>query len=231
MYTPGVANPRADQLVWNLPEPPGRKHALTRAEIVAAGIVLADAHGVPGLTMRAVATELGVSAPMSLYRYVLNKDGLIDLMLDAVAAEVDLPAAPGGDWRAELRGVATGVWRMIGRHPWYAELVDSRPPFGPNMLRRAEFMLAVVDTAGFSPAITYVSLLDNYVTGSALSVARERTMLARFGIGSIADLQAFAGELADSSLEHWLRDLPTPTWDTRFELGLDCLLDGIAARR
>lgn len=220
-----------EQLVWHFPEPPGRKHALTRAEIVRTGIAVADAGGVAGLTMRAVADALGVSTPMSLYRYVLNKDGLVDLMLDEVSAEVGVPAEPGDDWHADLRGVATSLWQMIGRHRWYAEFVDSRPPFGPRTLRRAAFQLTVLDAAGLAPAVAYASLLDNYVTGTAMSVSREIEMLGRFGIGSTGDLQSYAGEMADDSLGSWLADMPELTADSRFELGLDCLLDGFAARR
>jgi len=123
-------------LIWHHPEPPGRKNALTRAAVVRTAIELADTGGVAALTMRAVADALGVSTPMSLYRYVLNKDGLVDLMLDEVSAEVAVPAEPSGDWRADLRGLATSLWAMIGRHRWYAELVDSRPPFGPDPAAR-----------------------------------------------------------------------------------------------
>ncbi|MEV4314306.1 TetR/AcrR family transcriptional regulator [Actinocrispum sp. NPDC049592] len=221
----------ATSLVWHYPEPPGRKHALTRAEVVRAGIALADAEGVAGLTMRGVADALGVSTPMSLYRYVLNKDGLVDLMLDAVSAEVDVPAEPGPDWRADVRGVALGLWRMIGRHRWYAELVDSRPPFGPNTMRRAGYLLTVLQNAGLTPAVVYASLVDNYVTGTAMSVSREIAMLQRFGIASTQDLQAYTGEMANDSLVEWVQDMPEMTSDERFELGLDCLLDGIGARR
>lgn len=218
-------------LIWHHPEPPGRKNALTRAAVVRTAIEVADAGGVAALTMRAVADALGVSTPMSLYRYVLNKDGLVDLMLDEVSAEVAVPSAPSGDWRADLRGLATSLWAMIGRHRWYAELVDSRPPFGPRTMRRAAFLLTVLDDAGLAPAIAYASLLDNYVTGTAMSVSRELEMLGRFGIGSTADLPAYEGEMADDSLAPWLHDMPDLTADSRFELGLDCLLDGFARRR
>ncbi|MBE8522703.1 TetR/AcrR family transcriptional regulator C-terminal domain-containing protein [Amycolatopsis sp. H6(2020)] len=219
------------QLIWHHPEPPGRKNALTRASVVRAAIEVADAGGVAALTMRTVADALGVSTPMSLYRYVLNKDGLVDLMLDEVSAEVPVPAGPGGDWRADLRGLALSLWAMIGRHRWYAELVDGRPPFGPHTLRRAAFLLSVLDGAGLEPAVAYASLLDNYVTGTAMSVSRELVMLERFGIGSTEDLRAYAPEMADDSLAAWLPDMPDLTADSRFELGLDCLLDGFAQRR
>jgi hypothetical protein len=168
---------------------------------------------------------------MSLYRYVLNKDGLVDLMLDEVSAEVAVPAAPSGDWRADLRDVALSLWRMIGRHRWYAELVDTRPPFGPRTLRRAAFLMTVLDGAGLTPAVAYASLLDNYVTGSAMSVTRELALLEQSGIGSTEDLRSYAGEMADDSLAPWLADMPELSTDARFELGLDCLLDGFDRRR
>jgi AcrR family transcriptional regulator len=204
---------------------------LTRGEIVRAGIAIADADGATALTMRAVAEALGSATPMSLYRYVRNKDGLVDLMLDEVSAEVDVPAAPGGDWVADLRSVATSLWEMVGRHRWYAELVDSRPPFGPNTLQRARFLLTVLDAAGVQPAVVYASLLDNYVTGNAMSVTREQEMLKRFGIDTVDDLLAYTGEMANDSLDSWVLEMPQLTSDERFALGLDCLLDGFAARR
>jgi AcrR family transcriptional regulator len=215
-----------EQLIWQHPEPPGRKHALTRADVVRAGIAIADAEGVSGLTMRAVADALGGVTPMSLYRYVLNKDGLVDLMLDAVSAEVDVPAEPGADWQADLRGVASSMWQMIGRHRWYAELVDSRPPLGPDTLRRSGFLLSVFDRAGLTPPVAFVSLLENYVTGAAMSVTREIEMFTRFEIRSMDDLQPYLDNLGVD-----LGEMPMFTGDDRFELGLDCLLIGMATKR
>jgi len=226
-----MAKPPAAPPIWTLPAPPTRSWGLDRSEIVQTAIRLADADGTGIPPMRAIAKELGASTPMSLYRYVHSKDGLVDLMLDAVSAEVAVPATPSGDWRADLRGLALSLWSMIGRHRWYAELVDGRPPFGPHTLRRAAFLLSVLDGAGLSPAVAYASLLDNYVTGTAMSVSRELVLLESFGIGSTEDLQAYAPEMADDSLATWLADMPDLTADGRFELGLDCLLDGFAQRR
>ncbi|HEY4457504.1 MAG TPA: TetR/AcrR family transcriptional regulator [Pseudonocardiaceae bacterium] len=215
-----------EQLIWQWPEPPGRKHALTRADVVRAAIAIADADGVPGLTMRAVADALGGVTPMSLYRYVLNKDGLVDLMLDEVSTEVAVPDEPGEDWLADLRGVAASLWQMIGRHRWYAELVDSRPPFGPLTLRRSGFLLSVFGKAGLTPPVVFVSLLENYVTGAAMSVSREIEMLTRFNIRSVQDLQPYLDNAAVD-----FGEMPEFTGDDRFELGLDCLLAGMAAKR
>ena len=113
-------------LVWTLPEPPGRPAAsLSRPAILAAALAVADAEGARALTMRRVATELGSSTPMSLYRYVGSKDGLVDLMIDAVYGEVGLPERPSGDWRADLEPLTRRTWAVIQHHLWFGELVHT----------------------------------------------------------------------------------------------------------
>ena len=37
---------------------------------------------------------------------------------------------------------------MTKRHPWYAALYHTRPPAGPHMMRRLEFMLQVLTAQG-----------------------------------------------------------------------------------
>ena len=66
---------------------------------------------------------------MALYRYVSSKDGLIDLMLDHVIAEVGAPERPSRSWRADVRAIAARTWETVMRHGWYAQLVYSRPPW------------------------------------------------------------------------------------------------------
>jgi AcrR family transcriptional regulator len=225
-------------LIWN--RPPPRRRALGREEIVAAAIGLADEAGVDALTMKAVAARLGPYTPMALYRYVHNKEGLVDLMLDAAAAEIPLPAHPGDDWRADLRAVAVETRRMLGRHPWYALLIHSRPPAGPHIMRRLEFMLAVLVRQGatVAEAMTYAALLDRHVFGSGLQEAEEARFSRRYGLDDGATLYAAFATLhdlaaADGNLPHltgWLARPEGATAEERFQLGMDFLLDGIARR-
>ncbi|GAA1030626.1 MULTISPECIES: TetR/AcrR family transcriptional regulator [Amycolatopsis] len=177
--------------IWLLPEPPERGWGLGRVDIVHAAVRLADHGGAEALTMRAVAKELGASTPMSLYRYVHSKDGLVDLMLDLANSEVRTPEVPGEDWRGELTAVAVDTWTMTKRHPWYARLVHQRPPAGPNASRRTEFVLATFDRLGqdLSSALGYARLLDGYVTGQALQWAEERAMWQRNAFVDVVDVQ------------------------------------------
>ncbi|WP_051940926.1 TetR/AcrR family transcriptional regulator [Phaeacidiphilus oryzae] len=119
--------------IWLRPEraATGRPAERSRAEITAAAIALADEEGLEAVTMRRVAARLGTGAA-SLYRYVANRDDLLDLMTDEVAAEYDLPAEPSGDPVADLVGIALQARELMLRHRWLGPLVVARPVLGPN---------------------------------------------------------------------------------------------------
>jgi AcrR family transcriptional regulator len=225
--------------IWTQPSPPPRQRALGREEIVVAAVALADEAGAAGLTMKAVAARLGTYSPMALYRYVYSKDGLVDLMLDAATAEIAVPARPGVDWRADLHALIVDTRQMIKRHGWYAQLIHTRPPAGPHLMRRLEFMLAVLveRAVPVDLAMTYSALLDRHVFGSGLQEAHEAQMNIRHGLDSAQALAAAFATVhdlaADRALTHltgWLAHPAGPGPDEQFDLGLAFLLDGIAAR-
>ena len=82
----------------------GDAPARTGPAIVAAAIAVADAEGSTPSSMRRLARSLGYEV-MSLYNHVANKDELLSLMVDAVAAEVD-PADPAAPPLAAVRAIA-----------------------------------------------------------------------------------------------------------------------------
>jgi len=227
-------------LIWTQPAPRRRQSPLERDDIVRAAIAVADEGGPQALTMAAVAKRLGPYTPMALYRHVMSKDGLVDLMLDAVTAEIPLPSVPGADWRADLHAVATGSWDAVKRHLWFAQLAPTRPPLGPHMMRRTEFVLQVLVHQGatLGEAMTYAALLDRHVLGSAQQEAEELAMRRRHGIHTPQQLAAAvtaARELAAAGGRHpllarWMEAPSGPDADGRFELSLAFLIDGIAAR-
>jgi AcrR family transcriptional regulator len=225
-------------LIWLQPPPP-RPRELSREQIVRAAIAVADDGGAAALTMAAVAKRLGSYSAMALYRYVSSKDGLIDLMLDHVISEVELPSAPHHHWRAEIHALAAGSWDMVMRHGWYAQLVYSRPPLGPNMMRRTETMLQILTSRGASAvdAMTYAAVIDRHIFGSALQAVEERAMEQRYGIAnadelahSIATFKNLAETSGNLILAKWMTDPHIATPTEQFELGLGFLLDGIAAQ-
>ncbi len=231
-----ISGPAA--LIWTQPAPPPRQRSLDREAIVAAAMALADEAGPGALTMKKVAGRLGPYSPMALYRYVHSKDGLVDLMLDAAAAEIEVPTRPGRDWRSDLRTLALETRHMTRRHPWFAMLIHTRPPVGPALMTRLEFMLTVLTDRGATPAeaMTYSALVDRHIFGSGLQEAEEAEMSRRHGLDDPAALVAELAavyELAAADHPHlatWLAEPSGPTVDEQFDLGLGFLLDGIAGR-
>jgi AcrR family transcriptional regulator len=201
---------------------------LDRTRIVDAAIAVADESGAAAVTMKAVASRLGCT-PMALYRYVRNKDGLTDLMLDRGAAEV--PPAEG-PWRPALHALSLETRAMIKRHPWYAELVHTRPPAGPHQMGRLEFMLTTLTAAGatLAEALTYSAMLDRHVFGSGLQEATEsRVETPAAMTAALTDMLARA-EGRFPNLAAWLSAPSGPPPDDQFEMVLNFLLDGIATR-
>ncbi|MGN6503050.1 MAG: TetR/AcrR family transcriptional regulator [Pseudolysinimonas sp.] len=144
---------------------------LSTQRVVAEAVRLADREGAEGLSMRRLASVLGAGA-MSLYRYVANKEELLDAMIDVVFAEIELPDADG-DWRAAMRAEAVSTRDVLARHPWATPLMESRTTPGPANLRHREAVTACLRKAGFSVAMaTHANwMLNSYVYGYALQTA------------------------------------------------------------
>ncbi|GEK79676.1 TetR/AcrR family transcriptional regulator [Agrococcus baldri] len=138
------ALPHAHAVTWGVAALPhrGPKRELSTERIVEAAIEIADADGLEAVSMGRVAASLG-AAPMSLYRYVTGKDGLLLLMYDA-ASEVVVPGA-GSTWRERLREWAMFVRASYDAHPWLADLPPSSIPTTPNRLAILEAGLAAIE--------------------------------------------------------------------------------------
>jgi AcrR family transcriptional regulator len=146
------------QLIWLRPERGARgpAPAHSRAEIAGVAVELADAEGLAGVSMRKVAAALGTGA-MSLYNYVPGKGQLYDLMVDAVAAEMEPSERPSGDPRADLAEFARRGVALLRRHPWLPPLVSTRLTIGPNSLRQLEYFLGIMSGVDV-PAVTKMEL-------------------------------------------------------------------------
>jgi AcrR family transcriptional regulator len=213
---------------------------LSQDAIVRAAIDVADAGGPEALTMQSVAQALGAFTPMSLYRYVCSKEGLIDLMLDAVLAEAAPSERSSGEWSTDVYKLELRMWESMMRHPWFAQLVHTRPPLGPNALRRTEYLLDVFTNLGadLGTAMGYLSLVERLVIGLALQVGEEARADLQVDVASEASayaalepLRQVIGDRADYPLlARWAAAPSGPTPMEQLELGLRMLLDGIAAR-
>jgi AcrR family transcriptional regulator len=99
-------------------------------------LAVIGADGVDALTMRALATRLGV-VPGALYRHVRNKEQLRDLVLDGVLAEVDCQVDHRLAWTERVKVLAHRLRTVLEKHPGIAGLLKTRDPLGPHSLALA----------------------------------------------------------------------------------------------
>ena len=76
---------------------------LSRERVLAAAVALVDGHGLPALTMRRLAVDLGVEA-MSLYYHLPGKEGLLDGLVETVVDEIDAAVGRLAGRRRRLAG-------------------------------------------------------------------------------------------------------------------------------
>jgi len=133
----GTGDPaRSMVLLWRTPQGAegtgmqrrrGPKAGLSVDRIVTEAIEVVDTEGFAALSMRRVASALGVGT-MSLYTHVPGKGELVDLMFDAVLGELYAGDDDGSaGWRARLEHVAVANWALYRRHPWAVHVATGRP--------------------------------------------------------------------------------------------------------
>ncbi|MGW0801057.1 TetR/AcrR family transcriptional regulator [Streptomyces sp. NPDC002692] len=222
-------------LVWERPEPPDRPvpAPLSRDRIVRAAIRLADADGLDAVSLRKVATALDVR-PMRLYGYIAGKEELLDLMVDAVHAEI----RPAGDGRREvLRSLAESTRRAAHAHEWLADLLGGRPQLGPQALATGESVVAALDGVDLDDIMPVVAAVNAYAIGAVRREIAERRAERATGMDE-RRWQVALGPYLERTfatgrfpvLATVVRDAAHLDADRTFRLGLDCLLDGIEAR-
>ncbi len=222
------------------------REPLSRERVLAAAVALADAEGVPALTMRRLAGELGVEA-MSLYYHLPGKTGLLDGLVETVVAEVDEAVRHSdasrkgrrkGDWRATIRRWFLAAREVMLRHPWAPALIGQSRGIPPGVYGYYERILATLIEAGFTYRIAHRAL---HSFGSMpLGFVQELFSpgSADAGTGEDEDAEAQLAAMAEAlphlaamvAAELHAATDPTLGWcdsQVEFEFTLDLLLDGL----
>ncbi|GAA2401009.1 TetR/AcrR family transcriptional regulator C-terminal domain-containing protein [Streptomyces glaucosporus] len=135
-----------------------RPRSLTPTQLATAALAVIDRDGLAGLSMRAVAKELGVST-MALYRYVEDREQLeelvVELVICAAAAEPPPAELP---WRERLGILAVRLRDAVAAHPSAVPLTLTHRHTSPGLLRWSETVLAVLAEAGFEDGRRTVAL-------------------------------------------------------------------------
>lgn len=209
---------------------------LSRARIVAEAIALADREGIDAVSMRRLATGLGVD-PMSIYHHVRDKGDLLDGMADAVVAAIETVAPTGAGWHAELRALILSARRELLRHPWSARVLESRPQAGPATIAHVDRVLGILRGAGMSLELAHHALhaLGTRLLGFSDSLFDDTAPAAADPVVVAAQARAWAdtmphvAELAVAATHDGV--LGVCDDDGEFVFALDLLLEGLERRR
>jgi hypothetical protein len=197
---------------------------VTRQAVAEAAAELAAAEGLEALSVRQVATRLGVWPTTVMHHAGGSREGLITLLIEHLAAGIR--TEPDGDWRSRLTVLAAEIRRIALAHRGLADEVLRSGATGPQALRLADAILAALEDAGLAEDATQdaYDVFLTYVLGSAGRQATASTP---------ARWQGFERALGDSDAYPALRRAigSSRDDDARFAGGLALVLDAIAARR
>jgi AcrR family transcriptional regulator len=105
---------------------------------------------------------------MTIYRYLDDKDALLDGVVEQVWNEVSATFGPGVEWDSALRGYAEALRASLRAHPRAAPLLLTRPVMARASLVAFEALIELLREAGFDDqsaarlvrAVTMVVLSD-----------------------------------------------------------------------
>ena len=227
--------------IWTRTRPSApAKETLTRQQIVQAALEMLDTDGLAGLSMRKLAAKLG-SGATSLYWHVETKDDLIDLIIDQIYAEIDVPEPELAGWRGGATLFGHSIRATVLRHPWLPEVIHTRPSLGPNAMSLGSRGLVLFGAAGFTGRkVDYaMGAVMAYVLGSVSAEVGVRAAVEKTG-QSMEDWTKQVVELAaanagdktpmDESLRWRSAADVSALHNEHFAFGLDAVLDGLEAQ-
>ena len=142
---------------------PGPARRFDLSEIDEAALRVVEESGFAGLSLRAVARELGITAA-ALYTYLDNGDELRQRVIDLVIARHTDTLVWPEDWRGALRTFALGLRDLLAANPAMIEAFAAGVVLTPMARDVAEQVIRRLVGAGMSPAAAF----EAYTTVHAL---------------------------------------------------------------
>lgn len=215
---------------------PRRSEPIDQEAIVAAALRILDADGLDALTMRRLADELDTGAA-TLYWHVGSKDGLLDLLLDRIIGEQEVPDPEPERWQEQLKQVGRTMRATIRRHRDVVRISIGRIPFGPHAVAYSERVLAILRAGGVPDELAVVGffLLISIVNGFTIDETGDPAQpdeqptyedAARMVQGYVSSLPSDRFPNLVALADHFA----VGDTDARFELLLDLYVDGLAKR-
>ena len=187
----------------------GGRHRLSRELILDTVLAMADESGLERVSMRRVASRLGVEA-MSLYNHVSNKADILDGLVERLVLEIRVESHEGEPWQEALRRLAAEYRSLANAHRMTFTLLATRPLSTAASMKHVEPLFTLLGRAGFSvpdrvlALTTYFTFLNGYLLAEVGTVPGHAdvpepralsALLAAAGEGTVAaDLQGLPAE-------------------------------------
>jgi TetR/AcrR family tetracycline transcriptional repressor len=216
--------------------PPLARGELSRERILDAAEALIDREGDGALTFRRLGAELGVD-PTAAYRHFRNKDDLLlalgDRLLGEAMARGTAELPPDAEWRTVLSTAAHSLRNTLLRHPRLASLISVRITQGEHEAKAIESGLASLAATGLSQR-EIVGVQRAFADTLLAWCAFSASYLGLSAEAKARDAAAWAttySQLPTDEYPHIHAAQPYfDQFDDTFDLALELLLDGIAAR-
>ena len=210
------------------------KAPLSEDAVVDAALAILKSDGVDAVTMRRVAAALDTGAA-SLYVYVPGREGLLQAMLDRVAATIELETPDPSRWRAQLYSLLERTRRALVAHPGIAGMTLADSPTTDAVLRLTENLLGILLAGGLDPqsAAWACDIFVSLVT----AVAREDDVRRARGRTDDGDRQEPVDELQETFaglpperfplLAAHAAQMVAGDADERFRFAIDVVVEGV----
>jgi len=207
---------------------------LSRQRLIEEALKLLQESGLAGLSTRRLAEKLDVQSP-ALYWHVRGKDELLQLVADAICAQMVLPAHDRPP-RERLEAIAHEYRRVLTAYQDAPRLFAEQPPVGPSRIKLYDAAVgALLDTGFDAPdAIAMATFYRHYLLGMIIEEVRDQqpghgqAPFSAFALGveltRLGDAAHAFQNLAGAS-----NVLTSMSPDSLFAMGLNVLLDGLNA--
>ncbi|MCV7357682.1 TetR family transcriptional regulator [Mycolicibacterium fluoranthenivorans] len=196
---------------------------LSRDRIRDAALEMIDLDGLDGLSMRKLATVLGVQAA-SLYKHYPTKDDVLDDVASRVVGEVRTSAFDeGADWAVGLADWARSYRAALAAHPNLVPYLAGGIGQRDASLRIADVVHGGLVRAGWPPR-------DATLIGAATRSLVLGSTVGSFSRGFADDVQVYRDRYPHMNQAHLLRGKADEIDTASFELALTSFIDGLGAR-
>lgn len=154
---------------------------ITQDAVIDAALIIVDRAKVDGLTIRAVARQVG-APPMSLYSHFANKEQLLDLMYGEIVRRM-YPDQGHTTWQSELFALCQHIRSVLLEHPNWTPLLSR--PVAQHAVPVRERTLAMMVSDGMPPDVALMAF-SGAVLSSIGFVLGELTLRTSEGESSLA---------------------------------------------